>query len=408
MRLRAFTLVALTCSAWALDADLLRKKYTDSLQKQARIDWSNPPKYELKVTERTCMPFWSFYSIWTDFLTRQTLLRPSDGTNVSITVGCDIIPQLRFLNLNNKDTPIQAEEGTWITDGITEGWNAGAALNAKVVTVSGGYDRHWHKSTMKVKSLGISESCPPYHECRFETWSYNINYVGQCQREAIIHAFTELNICDQLSRLDDLPFGLWVATRHTTDQPSFEERLEACPQFTNWGRKQCQDPDGPQYGTKPQGECKLQLPIMDGASGERLYTLVFVKENYGSEDVADAPTNAEAPIATRADDVHHCVFMLNTGQWYDSVSGGYFDKSTEDWESKPDAPTPIIPDELRPSDCPSSTDKTGGDRRRGSMSSNIKVAKKGIHASKTLGKRDSPQRRKGKVEIKVVAGFQGF
>lgn len=302
MTLGVLIFVVFVCGTGALDPKLRAKNFTDSLQSKTNPLWGTPLHYEKNLSEFSCGKY--ALSCWnTKFTLRETLLKPY----IDNTVDYDIIPQRRFLNLNNNPVQLDTDDSVWTMQGTTQGWNVGAQYATKGVTISGGYAKSTHESTMKIGSLRISESCPPGHECRFETWIYHATLAGQCRRKAIIEcAADNYDVCSMKEYYDPADYfpdlnGM-IVWKTKTRGPF------CCEQWNLWTKTQCWSPNGLQYGSRPQAECTFRIPILE-VTGEPLWTLVFIKEDHSSQPV---------PRATQA--YPDCVFKLDTGEFYDLVS----------------------------------------------------------------------------------------
>ncbi|PFH58960.1 hypothetical protein XA68_12977 [Ophiocordyceps unilateralis] len=380
LRYSSFVALALCIyGAWSTDPKLVAKKYTDSLQEKTHIDWSKPPQIESSVKEPTCARFW-FQCFQTRFLLRQTLSKPvSSGQDSAITVDYDSFPQKRFLNINEAPVMLNSEDSTWSTSGTSDSWNGGASFTGKGITISGGYSYSKHDSTTKIGSLGVSESCPPGHECRFETWVYYANYDGQCRHQAVINCARDMDVCPKM---------VDMAEKNASNSP---EELR-CSQYFEWSWKQCRDPKGPQYASHPQANCTIRLPIRE-SSGSPLWTLVFVKEDF-RDGVEEDDSNDRFPLFK----------TTKTGYWKTNHTGEESRKASgacNNWDElltkKPCDDRCLMPYQGH-NPCHVNDDPSTANGSR-------KAANARLGAGRTFSKRADAV---PNIEVKVVRGFQGF
>ncbi|PHH69569.1 hypothetical protein CDD82_7665 [Ophiocordyceps australis] len=297
--------------------------YITRLEAKASIDWNNPPVFEEKRIPPHCMRS-RIDAPLRPVMARKRLRRQ----DASLSVDYDIVPQLRFLNLEDHGVQMRQEDSTWVTKGTSQSWNAGAGFALGRLQLSGGYSSSRFESEMKIKSLGLTEECPAGNECHFEDWVYHVNFWGVPEPgSGELSNKYEANICSTLGR------------------------KKTC--FANWARKVCI--------RLQRAVISERVPIHDGASKKILTTTVFIREYYGP--------HATAIVAQK-----ECLFKLDDGRWYDSENDTF--STGEGWAARePDQRKPVIPNHVRLADCPASKDKVKDDRlgKRGDMEEERKM-----------------------------------
>lgn len=371
-----------------------------------RFNWTTPFVFEQNLTQSCSWSFLHPFCREATLTRRETLAKPSNGL-VEFHVEYDGVPQQRFLNLNDKSVPLHAEQSTWNTTGTDAGWNVGAALSQKDLTISSGYHSNKHQSIMTISSLGISEECPPYHHCRFENWFYYVKLVGKCARQAIIgDCGQEKNACGE-GVLRTANWEDWINNLAMDLGAPFDLERGArlkdqllCSDARTWVHNTCWDPSGLRYVAIPESDCSLRAPIMDTPE-KQLSTLVFVKE----KELKEEAIQDSVPRATRA--VEHCLFLLDNGLWYDSSRNKYNTAGGNDttWVHRPNDPKPIIPKNIRLEDCPLSKDLLHREESSVGITSHL-VGKAKISGVAGRQKRWESQDRD--IDVKVVGGFSGF
>ncbi|KAI1942587.1 hypothetical protein LOZ66_000992 [Ophidiomyces ophidiicola] len=120
-----------------------------------------------------------------------------DVSNITISQNVNLEEARR--NYTPLPTKLQLVQSRAVANSRTQGWSIGAKVDVKAgdfsLSLSSEYRNTNEKTITDTRQTWDSMDCPPWHECRLETWSFNLIVDGICVQYPHINCGRATNLC---------------------------------------------------------------------------------------------------------------------------------------------------------------------------------------------------------------------